>query len=57
FEINGQWRPPFPPHCIHLDGPNLVENVLGIWWGKTYAFVPLHIGVVVSNKASLKNTV
>lgn len=55
--IDGQWQPPLPQYSKVLRPPILVENVLGIWWGETFPFIPLHIGVVTSDKVALKNTV
>ncbi|KMP05198.1 hypothetical protein CIRG_04879 [Coccidioides immitis RMSCC 2394] len=57
FEINGCWAPPIPSHCIRLRPSIVVKNVLGIWWSKSFAFIPLQVGVVVLNKANLINTV
>jgi hypothetical protein len=54
--IDGQWHPPIPQYSTVLRGPTLIENVLGIWWGETFPFIPTHIGIVVSEKAALKNT-
>lgn len=35
----------------------LIDNAVGLWWGKTFLFVPIHIGFVVSKRTDLKNTV
>lgn len=59
FIINGQWQPPLPhQRTVFVQrGPILVEDVLGIWWGDPFpGSVPPHIGVVVSKRTALKNT-
>ncbi|RJE18328.1 hypothetical protein PHISCL_09340 [Aspergillus sclerotialis] len=59
FIINGQWQPPLPhqPTVFVLRGPILVEHVRGIWWGEQFPSIPTPIGVVVSKREELKNTV
>ncbi|EGE84052.2 hypothetical protein BDDG_06997 [Blastomyces dermatitidis ATCC 18188] len=55
FEVNGQWLPQTPSGCTILR-EELVHNVIGMWWARTFPFIPIHIGFVVSQKTDLKNT-
>ncbi|WEW61475.1 hypothetical protein PRK78_006965 [Emydomyces testavorans] len=55
FEVDGEWRPPFPPSLTQRRPPTEVGNVLGIWWAEPFPMAPHHIGVVVSDETSLKN--
>ena len=45
---------PFHLKSSHLQEPIQIDNALGIWWGETFPFIPLHIGIIVSDKASLR---
>ncbi|KAK2741340.1 hypothetical protein FQN57_005624 [Myotisia sp. PD_48] len=55
FDMGGHWEPPVP-HRAKIMRESVVDNALGIWWGTTFPYFPIHIGVVVSQKEDLKNT-
>ncbi|KAI1995347.1 hypothetical protein LOZ53_001399 [Ophidiomyces ophidiicola] len=46
FELDSQWKPPFPSILRQLKPPTIVRDVLGIWWAEPFRMVPHHIGVV-----------
>lgn len=45
---------PIPPHYTVIHEV-LVDNILGIWWGKTLQHTPIHIGIVVSERRNLES--
>ncbi|KAI1975382.1 hypothetical protein LOZ51_002141 [Ophidiomyces ophidiicola] len=54
FGVDGQWRPPIPPHWSPLQKHIHFDDPLGVWWGETFPFIPIQIGIVVSDKARLR---
>ncbi|KAJ5345290.1 hypothetical protein N7452_003294 [Penicillium brevicompactum] len=61
FYVNHEWLPPLPEAfeglAHELLNETIVEDVLGLWLGETFECTPLHLGVVVSRREDLKNTV
>lgn len=49
FEVHGQWVPPVPMNpWSKVESEVVIENVVGIWLGKTFVGEPVQIGTVVS---------